>query len=86
MKTYEQQRKDRLQTIIDDYIQDETISSRQIFEEILSCINDVEDYHRKYQDRARYLKSFCIYKTSNPTADDLIDDMRQQYRKIPKRY
>ena len=36
MKNYEQQRKDRLQNVIDDYIQDETISARQVFEEILS--------------------------------------------------
>ena len=45
MKNYEQQRKDRLQNVIDDYLQDETISSRQVFEEILSCINDVAEYH-----------------------------------------
>ena len=77
MKTYEQQRKDRLQSVIDDYFQDEKISSRQIFEEVLSCINDVIKYHEKEYCRARDLY-------------DLMNDQylaeKWQYDKIPNRY
>ena len=85
MKTYEQQRKDRLQDIIDDYLQDEKISSRQVFEEILSCINDVADYHKKYLDRANDLKSFCVYKVHTPEENEYFAQ-KWQYDKIPNRY
>ena len=77
MKSYEQQRRDRLQDVIDDYFQDEKISSRQIFEEVLSCINDVVKYHEKEYCRARDLY-------------DLMNDQylaeKWQYDKIPNRY
>jgi|TARA_B100002019_G_scaffold151963_1_gene130925 hypothetical protein len=77
MKSYEQQRRDRLQDVIDDYFQDEKISSRQIFEEVLSCINDVIKYHEKEYCRARDLY-------------DLMNDQylaeKWQYDKIPNRY
>ena len=85
MKNYEQQRKDRLQNVIDDYIQDETISSRQIFEEILSCINDVAEYHKKYLDRANDLKSFCVYKVHSPEEHEYFSK-KWMYDRIPKRY
>ena len=85
MKTYEQQRKDRLQDIIDDYLQDEKISSRQVFEEILSCINDVAEYHKKYLDRANDLKSFCVYKVHTPEENEYFAQ-KWQYDKIPNRY
>lgn len=85
MKSYEHQRKDRLQSVIDDYLQDETISSRQIFEEILSCINDVAEYHKKYLDRANDLKSFCVYKVHTPEENEYFAQ-KWQYDKIPNRY
>ena len=85
MKSYEHQRKDRLQTVIDDYLQDETISSRQIFEEILSCINAVADYHKKYLDRANDLKSFCVYKVHSPEEHEYFSQ-KWMYDKIPNRY
>ena len=85
MKNYEQQRKDRLQNVIDDYIQDETISARQVFEEILSCINDVAEYHKKYQDRANDLKSFCVYKVQSPEEHEYFSK-KWMYDRIPKRY
>lgn len=87
MKSYDQQRKDRLQGVIDDYLQDEKMSSRQIFEEILSCIDDVVEYHQKHLDRANDVKMFCVYRSNSPirTADEIIDDM-MNFHKIPKRY
>tara|TARA_B100000287_G_scaffold27313_2_gene25994 strand:+ start:252 stop:494 length:243 start_codon:yes stop_codon:yes gene_type:complete len=80
MKTYEQQRKDRLQSVIDDYFQDEKISSRQIFEEVLSCINDVIKYHEKEYCRARDLYDLI------QNVDDPILAQKWQYDKIPNRY
>ena len=54
-KTYAQQRKDRLQDAIDDYLQDGEFSAQQTYEEVLSCINDVIEYHQNAYCRAREL-------------------------------
>lgn len=40
---YASQRKDRLKHVIQDYLKDEEVSSRQLYEEMLSCINDVDE-------------------------------------------
>ena len=77
MKSYEQQRRDRLQSVIDDYFQDEKISSRQIFEEVLSCINDVIKYHEKEYCRARDVYDYM----SDPVLAE-----KWMYDRIPKRY
>ena len=53
--TYEKQRKCRMQDAIDDYLQDDKVSARQTYEEMLSCINDVIQYHEKAYCRARGL-------------------------------
>ena len=42
-KEFEQQRKDRLQDSIDEYLQDDKVSPRRAYEEILSCVQDVMD-------------------------------------------
>ena len=55
--TYEHQRKCRMQDAIDDYLQDDTIDSQQIYNEMLDCVQDVIDYHQKSLDRATTLKS-----------------------------
>ena len=55
--TCEHQRKCRMQDAIDDYLQDDTIDSQQIYNEMLDCVQDVIDYHQKSLDRAVALKS-----------------------------
>ena len=55
--TYEHQRKCRMQDAIHDYLEDDTIDSQQICNEMLDCIQDVIDYHQKSLDRAVALKS-----------------------------
>ena len=55
-KTYEQQRKCRMQDAIDDYLQDPKISTKQVYEEMLSCVDDVIKYHEKQYVRARELR------------------------------
>ena len=37
-KTYEKQRQDRMQDAIDDYLTDDKVPARQVYEEMLSCI------------------------------------------------
>ena len=58
--TYEKQRKCRMQDAIDDYLQDDKVSARQTYEEMLSCIDDVIDYHRKSMNRAVNLKELML--------------------------
>ena len=38
---YTKQRKDRMQNAIDDYLNDDKVSARQTYEEMLSGIDDV---------------------------------------------
>tara|TARA_B100000902_G_scaffold201730_1_gene192229 strand:- start:1570 stop:1923 length:354 start_codon:yes stop_codon:yes gene_type:complete len=59
-KTYAEQRKDRLQDAIDDYLNDEKVSGRQAYEEMLSCINDVIKFHKNSMDRAVVLRDLMM--------------------------
>ena len=59
-KEYAKQRKDRMQDAIDDYLQDDKVSARQTYEEMLSCINDVIEYHKSSMDRAVALRSLMM--------------------------
>jgi len=54
-KTYAAQRKDRMQDAIDDYLQDDKVDARRAYEEMLSCVQDVIDYHQKEYVKAREL-------------------------------
>jgi hypothetical protein len=58
--TYEKQRKCRMQDAIDDYLQDDRVSIKQTYEEMLSCIDDVITYHKTSLDRAVNLKSLMV--------------------------
>jgi len=59
-KTYAQQRKGRMQDAIDDYLQDDKVSAREAYEEMISCINDVIKYHEEGATRARNLRSLIF--------------------------
>ena len=81
---YAKQRKDRMQDAIDDYLQDEKVTSRRIYEEMLSCVDDVIQYHQKKLDRANDLKHLMM-------GHRLIDGMEDMSAKwsqdnIPSRY
>ena len=76
--TYEKQRKCRMQDAIDDYLNDEKVSSRQTYEEMLSCINDVIQYHEKAYCRARDLYDYMM--GNRPI------DMGDKSAKLPERY
>ena len=73
-KTYDEQRKCRLQDAIDDYLQDDTVDSRRIYEDILSCIEDVLTYHQKHVQRASQLKTFMKGRKDLDFVDDMLDD------------
>ena len=82
-KTYEQQRQNRMQDAIDDYLQDDKVSARQAYEEMLSCINDVIKYHEQAYCRAASLRDLMM----GHREVDLEDLAKKwQYDKIPKHY
>ena len=82
--TYEKQRKCRMQDAIDDYLQDDKVSPRRAYEEILSCIQDVMDHNRKQLDRATVLKSLMMGHREVDDIDELA--IKWQYDKLPERY
>ena len=57
---YSKQRKGRMQDAIDDYLQDDRVSARRAYEEMLSCVDDVINYHKKEYDKAVELKSLML--------------------------
>tara|TARA_A100001201_G_scaffold77605_1_gene69822 strand:+ start:85 stop:378 length:294 start_codon:yes stop_codon:yes gene_type:complete len=59
-KTYEKQRKDRMGDAIGDYLTDEAVSSRQIYEEMLSEVQEWIDYHRKFLTKAEHLREYLM--------------------------
>ena len=82
--TYAAQRKDRMQDAIDDYLQDHDISPRQTYEEMLSCVQDVIDYHKKCLDRALDLKSFMMGHREIENIEELSE--KWKYEEIPARF
>ena len=81
-QTYEKQRKCRMQDAIDDYLNDDKVSSRQAYEEMLSCIDDVIEYHEKAYSRARGLRDLMMGHREFDF-EDLAK--KWQYDKLPKR-
>ena len=57
---YSDQRKDRMQDAIDDYLNDDQVDARRAYEEILSCVDDVINHHKKQYDKAVELKSLLL--------------------------
>lgn len=98
---YAQQRKGRMQEAIDDYLNDDRVTARQAYEEMLSCVDDVINYHKKSMDRAVDLKSLMMGHREMEliTCVDNIDptlgraeflaekkECERQYKDIPERF
>ncbi len=81
---YAKQRKCRMQDAIDDYLSDERVTSRQVYEEMLSCVDDVIKYHKTSMERALDLKHLMMGHRLLDDMQDLSD--KWQYDKLPQRY
>ena len=57
---YSKQRKDRMQDAIDDYLNDDKVDARRTYEEILSCVDDVLNYHKTQYEKALELKELML--------------------------
>ena len=59
---YARQRRDRMQDAIDDYLQDDKVTARRAYEEILCCVNDVIKYHKDNLKKAEDLRDLLGYR------------------------
>ncbi len=57
---YASQRKNRMQDSIDDYLNDDKVDARRVYEEMLDGVNDVIKYHRKGLDKAVQLRELML--------------------------
>lgn len=55
LKTYAQQRRDRMGDAIGDYLTDEDVDARQAYEEILAEIQTWINYHQEFLVKAQNL-------------------------------
>ena len=53
--TYSQQRKDRMQDAIDDYLCDDEVTAQFAYDEMLECVKNMMDYHQKEYVKAQEL-------------------------------
>ena len=60
--TYEKQRKCRMQDAIDDYLQDDKVTAQLAYDEILECVKDVLDYHKREYVKAQELYDMMLGK------------------------
>ena len=68
-RTYAYQRKCRMQDAIDDYLNDKQVDARRAYEEILSCVDDVRQYHKKEYDKANELYNLMLGHRDSVTFD-----------------
>ena len=55
LKTYSEQRRDRMGDAIGDYLTDEDVDARRAYEEILAEVQTWIDYHQKFLIKAQNL-------------------------------
>ena len=55
LKTYAEQRRDRMADAIGDYLTDEDVDARQAYEEMLAEVQTWIDYHQKFLVKAQNL-------------------------------
>ena len=60
LKTYAQQRRDRMGDAIGDYLTDEDIDARQAYEEMLAEVKVWVDYHQKFLVKAQNLYALML--------------------------
>ncbi len=59
-ETYSSQRKNRMGDALLDYINDDDITSNRVYDEILSEVDEMVEYHQKQLNKSRELKSLLM--------------------------
>ena len=60
LKTYAEQRRDRMADAIGDYLTDEDVDARQAYEEMLAEVQTWIDYHQKFLVKAQNLYALML--------------------------
>lgn len=58
--TYSEQRKDRMQDAIDDYLTDHEVTAQYAYDEMLSCVKTMMDYHQREYAKAQELYDLML--------------------------
>ena len=70
IETYAEQRKERLQGVIDDYLQDHDSTSAMLYEDIKDCLEDIISYHELNKQKAQNILEYMTGKdTTNVDTD-----------------
>jgi hypothetical protein len=68
--TYAEQRKERLQSVVDDYLQDQDSTSEMLYEDIKDCLEDIISYHELNKQKAQNILEYMTRKdTTNVDTD-----------------
>lgn len=68
--TYAEQRKERLQGVVDDYLQDHDSTSAMLYEDIKDCLEDIISYHELNKQKAQNILEYMTGKdTTNVDTD-----------------
>lgn len=59
-RIYAKQRRNRLADCISDYFQDEDVTPRQFYEELLAELDELSEYHQRHADRVTNFKSLVL--------------------------
>lgn len=59
-RTYAKQRKDRLGDVVLDYMNDEDVTPRQFYEELLAELDEAREYHQRHADRYENIKMLVL--------------------------
>ena len=62
-KTYSEQRKDRMQDAVDDYLCDDEVTAQYAYEEMLECVRTMMNYHQREYDKAQELYNLMLGKS-----------------------
>ena len=59
-RIYAKQRRNRLADCISDYFQDEDVTPRQFYEELLAELDELREYHQHHADRVENFKLLVL--------------------------
>ena len=79
---YQQGRRCRMGDAIGDYLSDQKVDARQCYEEILSEVDEVIEYHRTYLSKAQRFKELMLGNREIDFFDDKELATKWRYDKI----
>jgi len=85
-KTYEEQRKCRLQDAVDDYIQDDKVTILEFYHDLKDCLQDIISYHTTSKERAVGALELVLGHRPTVGLDDIDQVEVSREINIPSRY